>query len=101
VPPANPARKSASVVFPRQPSFGVEDANASLVAGLACGDCAICGLTTRRGYGLTHCPAHHDEHPSLSIDERLAKVLFKCWAGCSQAEVIDALRARGLWRSRR
>jgi hypothetical protein len=55
----------------------------------------------RRGYGLTHCPAHEDEHPSLSIDERGAKVLFKCWAGCSQAEVIAALRDRRLWRSRR
>jgi hypothetical protein len=101
VPRANPARKSALIAAARQPSLRFNDTSASLVAALACGECATCALTTRRGYGLTHCPAHNDEHPSLSIDERAAKVLFKCWAGCSQSEVIAALRERGLWRSRR
>lgn len=46
------------------------------------------------------CPSHDDHEPSLSISEgRTGKVLVKCWAGCSQKEVISALRDRGLWTS--
>lgn len=101
MPPANLARKSDLVARRRQLSFGIEDVNGGLVAALGCGECAICALTSRRGYGLTHCPAHEDKHPSLSIDERGVRVLFKCWAGCSQGDVINALRERGLWRTRR
>jgi len=44
-----------------------------------------------------HCPAHNDRHPSLHIAQRDGKVLVKCWAGCSQATVIDALKKRHLW----
>lgn len=58
--------------------------------------------TTR---GLTRrapCPAHDDRHPSLDITETPdGHVLVHCWSGCSQAEVIDALRKRGLWESER
>ena len=43
------------------------------------------------------CPAHDDKFPSLSLTDVGDKVLFHCFAGCSQGEVIDALRARGLW----
>ena len=43
------------------------------------------------------CPAHDDKSPSLSLTDVGDKVLFHCFAGCSQTEVIDALRARGLW----
>ena len=43
------------------------------------------------------CPAHDDKSPSLSLTEVGRKVLFHCFVGCSQTEVIDALRARGLW----
>jgi hypothetical protein len=46
---------------------------------------------------LTHCPAHADDSPSLSITESQGKVLVSCQAGCAQAAVIDALRAKGLW----
>jgi putative DNA primase/helicase len=46
---------------------------------------------------VAHCPAHNDRHPSLSIDVRGGKVLFCCHAGCSQAALMAALRARGLW----
>jgi hypothetical protein len=46
---------------------------------------------------LVHCPAHEDEHPSLSLalgpDGRL---LWRCHAGCSQGTVLEALRRRGL-----
>lgn len=43
------------------------------------------------------CPAHDDKSPSLSITQKSDAVLVYCWSGCSQAEVIDALRGQGLW----
>jgi hypothetical protein len=43
------------------------------------------------------CPAHDDDHGSLSIGESKGKPLIHCHAGCSQAEVIEALRAKGIW----
>jgi 5S rRNA maturation endonuclease (ribonuclease M5) len=45
------------------------------------------------------CPAHDDRNPSLSIREKDGKVLVHCHAGCSQRDVVDALRARRLWES--
>ncbi len=53
----------------------------------------------RNGKGwVACCPAHADKNPSLSIDEGPnGKVLLHCHAGCTQDEVIDALRDRGLW----
>jgi len=45
------------------------------------------------------CPAHDDEHPSfyLSKDSKSGKILFKCFAGCSQEAILSALRDRDLW----
>src|SRR5262249_40017408 len=44
------------------------------------------------------CPAHEDRSPSLSVSEtRDGRPLVHCFAGCTPAQVIDALRARGLW----
>ncbi len=57
---------------------------------------ALSGHRVGTGW-VAHCPAHNDRHPSLSIDVRGGKVLFCCHAGCSQAALIAALRARGLW----
>jgi len=58
---------------------------------------ALGGRRSGKGW-LCKCPAHKDKHPSLSVDEgRDGKVLVVCRAGCSQADVIDALRDRGLW----
>ena len=53
----------------------------------------------RRGAGwICSCPAHDDHHPSLSIAEpAMARSLIKCWSGCGQDAVLDALRQRGLW----
>ena len=46
------------------------------------------------------CPAHDDKNPSLSISEgRQGVVLVNCRSGCAQADVIQALRDRGLWGS--
>jgi hypothetical protein len=51
------------------------------------------GLTWR-----VRCPSHDDRHASFDITETLdGRVLFICRAGCSQAELIDALRERRLW----
>ena len=52
----------------------------------------------RSGHGWSgRCPAHQDRSPSLSITEKDGRVLVHCHAGCEQRDVIDALRARGLW----
>jgi putative DNA primase/helicase len=45
------------------------------------------------------CPAHEDNNPSLAICEKDGKVLLHCHAGCSQQDVVDALKARGIWNS--
>ncbi|ODU68781.1 MAG: hypothetical protein ABT11_15155 [Novosphingobium sp. SCN 66-18] len=46
-------------------------------------------------YGKALCPAHQDRQPSLSITPGRDAVLFHCFAGCSQAEVMDALAKLG------
>jgi len=46
---------------------------------------------------MTKCPAHDDHNPSLSIREVNGKVLLHCHARCTQGDVIDALKVRGLW----
>ncbi len=54
----------------------------------------------RSGPGwMAKCTAHDDNNPSLSIREVDGKVLLHCHASCSQRDVIEALRARGLWES--
>jgi hypothetical protein len=54
------------------------------------------GKRTSSGY-IAKCPVHEDNNPSLSISEPGGKVLVHCFVGCRQQDVIDALRARGLW----
>jgi DNA primase len=47
---------------------------------------------------MARCPAHEDRNPSLSLkDADDGRILVKCFAGCTQAAVIDALKAKGLW----
>ena len=41
--------------------------------------------------GNTHCPAHADNSPSLTITDGGDKLLYKCHAGCSQDKIIQAL----------
>ncbi len=57
------------------------------------------GGARRVGDGwLAHCLAHDDRTPSLALnDSPDGKVLIHCHAGCSQADVIAGLKARGLW----
>jgi putative DNA primase/helicase len=49
---------------------------------------------------MARCPAHDDRNPSLSIREGDGKVLLHCHAGCTQRDVIAALKAKGLWPER-
>ena len=70
-----------------------------LTVGLACGqpECT-CDRTVRKGTGNTHCPAHSDKNPSLSVTQsEEGKLLVHCQVGCSQDAVIQALRERRLW----
>ena len=46
---------------------------------------------------LCPCPAHDDRTPSLSVDDGENGPLVKCMAGCSQEDVIEALRMKGAW----
>lgn len=45
----------------------------------------------------SRCPAHDDRNPSFFASDVNGKILVKCWAGCTQEEVINALRELGLW----
>jgi hypothetical protein len=62
---------------------------------------ALGGKAMRRGGWIAKCPAHDDRTPSLSItDAPGGKVLLHCFSGCDALDVIEALRARGLWPER-
>jgi len=37
---------------------------------------------------LTNCPVHDDNNPSLAISQGHSRVIFKCFAGCSQQELL-------------
>ncbi|MEO0566508.1 MAG: toprim domain-containing protein [Pseudomonadota bacterium] len=50
-------------------------------------------------YGTCRCPAHEDRKPSLSVAAGDSAILVKCHSGCEASDVIDALKARGLWPS--
>ncbi len=52
-------------------------------------------------YGMARCPAHEDRNPSLRIKlGDNGRPLLRCFTGCSQEAVLDALKARGLWEGR-
>ena len=59
------------------------------------------GLNKVRWCGISKftacCPAHDDRNPSMSVSDVGGKILVKCFAGCSQEEVIGALSDLGLW----
>lgn len=49
--------------------------------------------TWTSGAAMCRCPAHADRTPSLSIRIGHSTLLFKCFAGCSTHDVIEAIRA--------
>lgn len=52
--------------------------------------------TWRREKGMCCCPAHDDRTPSLSVTLGRKAILFHCFAGCSNEDVIAALERRGV-----
>lgn len=44
---------------------------------------------------LIKCPAHDDKTPSLSITNKNGKLLWHCFSGCSQEDVMQALKRQG------
>src|SRR5262245_57861842 len=57
----------------------------------------IKGLGGNLDTGMCRCPAHDDNTPSLHVGNGRKGVVWKCHAGCSQEEVREALREKGLW----
>ncbi|NQY41633.1 MAG: toprim domain-containing protein [Henriciella sp.] len=65
---------------------------------------AVLGGTWRNGRGIAPCPVEGhgrgrgDKNPSLSVAPGHRRpVVFHCHAGCSQTEVLEALKRRGAW----
>ena len=52
--------------------------------------------TWSRGKGMCCCPAHDDRTPSLSVTLGRKAILFHCFAGCSNEDVIAALDRQGV-----
>ena len=46
--------------------------------------------TNNNGW-IACCPAHDDKNRSLAIAEKNDKILFKCFAGCSYEQIVQAL----------
>ena len=59
---------------------------------------AACGGAERTREGMRClCPAHDDHEPSLDLTLRDGKILWVCRAGCTNADVLEALRANGAY----
>lgn len=50
----------------------------------------------RQGKGMCCCPAHDDRTPSLSVTLGNTAILFHCFAGCTNADVLAALDRAGV-----
>ncbi|MES2136914.1 MAG: toprim domain-containing protein [Pseudomonadota bacterium] len=72
----------------RRPGPGPEQEGRALVERLG-------GSWTANG-GLCRCPAHEDHTPSLSVRAGRTRLLLHCFAGCSAAEILRALRTSRL-----
>ena len=61
---------------------------------------AVAGGPDNRGEYVAYCPAHDDRKtPNLRVREAEdGRVLLRCFAGCGQNEVLDALQDRGVRR---
>jgi hypothetical protein len=54
------------------------------------------GGTWRRSRGMCRCPAHDDRTPSLSVSLGRRAILFHCFAGCGNDQIIAELGRRGV-----
>jgi putative DNA primase/helicase len=84
----------------KNPGRHEEITAADIAAALECDNLSCsCHHEGANGW-VTHCPAHTDEHPSLSLREGDdGKVLFHCHAGCEQEAVIQEFKDLDLWQS--
>src|SRR4249919_1470928 len=51
----------------------------------------LAGVVSSGDGWSARCPAHDDEHQSLSVHHRDGKWLIKCHAGCGYQDVVAAL----------
>ncbi len=58
---------------------------------------ALGGSRTSESEIMVHCCVHDDPNPSLSVTVKNDMLLAKCFAGCDQVDVVEALKARNLW----
>ncbi|MBJ6123624.1 toprim domain-containing protein [Sphingomonas mollis] len=54
------------------------------------------GGTWHGDHGFCHCPVHADGTPSLSVRLGRKAILFHCFAGCPNEEILAAIRAENL-----
>lgn len=50
----------------------------------------------KNGKGMCCCPAHDDKTPSLGVNIGRNAILFHCFAGCSQAEILVSFARQGV-----
>lgn len=58
--------------------------------------CEQLGGYWSRSRGMACCPAHDDRTPSLGVTLGRSAILFHCFAGCGQEQVLEALARLGI-----
>ena len=58
--------------------------------------CEKLGGYWTRTRGMACCPGHDDRTPSLGVTLGHSAILFHCFAGCSQEQVLDGLARQGI-----
>lgn len=70
--------------------------SASSLERLAKQICEMLGGHWSRTRGMACCPGHEDRTPSLGVTLGHSAILFHCFAGCSQEQVLDGLARQGI-----
>ena len=77
-------------------SHALSSPTSSSLASVAKQLCEELGGYWSGSKGMARCPAHDDRTPSLGVTLGRHAILFHCFAGCSQDQVLTALAARGV-----